>query len=174
MFYLLKSIIFYSSASPIKNQYIRSNSLSGKHKKLPPLSNSLGGSKTNESDSIQFNNLGSLINVRSSQPSPLPTTDIFLDTENKKRPPQRIQAIEYRPKTSSFNNNNIIHNKNLYDTVTIDILSESGRYSRQSLEPLVHTESSRSKYSSVSLLIYLNIKHIKKTNYFLLKETYKC
>lgn len=139
----------------MRQAYNRSNSLSGKHKKLPPLSNSAGGSINRESNleifdlnRNNFNNLSSLLNLRNLQsPDLASSTSNFPDTENKKRPPQKIQSI-------GFNSNNKINAKNFVDsTVTIDILSESGRYSRQSLDPINYSE--KSKYPSVSFIIFL-------------------
>jgi hypothetical protein len=66
-------------------------------------------------------------------------------TDNKKKPPQKIQSIE----PHSYNHK--IMNRNNYNTaVTIDILSESDRFSRLSLDPLTYREASSSRFSSVS------------------------
>ena len=79
--------------------------------------------------------------------------NIFPNTENKKRPLQKIQTNHNNNNKFAFNysKNNFQDNNN---TVTIDILSESGRYSRQSLEPIHYLETSRSKYSSVKIFCF--------------------
>lgn len=51
---------------------------------------------------------------------------------------------------SSVGARRIANMRNFDTAVTIDILNESDRFSRQSLEPLTNRESTSSKFSSVS------------------------
>lgn len=68
---------------------------------------------------------------------------ILPTTENKKRAPNNLDTIDPLIKNKVHNNR-----LDLNTPVIIDILSESGRYSKQSLDPLTFRESS-AKYSSV-------------------------
>ena len=76
--------------------------------------------------------------------------DLLPSTENKKRAPNQIQSIDpnivRRIHSSS--------NRNLQEPLIIDILSESGRFSKQSLDPLTNRDST-SRKSSVRCSIYL-------------------
>ncbi len=77
--------------------------------------------------------------------SNLSNTSLLPKTDNKKKAPQKIETIN----PQSFNHK-IINRQHLSTTVTIDILSESDRFSRLSLDPLTYRETSSSRISSVS------------------------
>ncbi len=71
--------------------------------------------------------------------------------------PQALTKKSSLKKMSILENQNFSTNRRIsairnFDTaVTIDILNESDRFSRQSLEPLTNRESTSSKISSVNL-----------------------
>jgi hypothetical protein len=87
----------------------------------------------------------------SHQSSASSETNILLPlTDNKKKLPSKIKHIDQSVKLNATTLSGI-------DTpITIDILSESGRYSRQSLEPL-----STNRYSSVNLNFFSIFKRFK-------------
>lgn len=67
----------------------------------------------------------------------------------KKNPPKKIAALNHTVESQNFNYRKL-NMQNLDTAVTIDILNESDRFSRQSLEPLTNRESTSSRFSSVS------------------------
>lgn len=100
--------------------------------KLPPISSN----KSIGSISPELN-----INNENKQTYPI--------TENKKRAPEKIQIID---PCIILKASHIVRERSLDTPVTIDILSESDRFSRQSLDPLnTARESNFSTVSSVSL-----------------------
>jgi len=105
----------------------------------------------------EINNINGFLKIRNhNRPSSLSrpnTGHFFPDTENKKRPPQKIQSIDSNiQKRVVPAPGHLITNFAESQPVTIDILSESGRYSRQSLEPINFSE--RSRFSSVRQSIF--------------------
>lgn len=67
---------------------------------------------------------------------------------SKKAPLKKMSNVENNQ--SSVGARRIANMRNFDTAVTIDILNESDRFSRQSLEPLTNRESTSSKFSSVS------------------------
>lgn len=145
----------------------RKESLSAaKHKKLPSILNGSLDSSTNEPSSNDTNDSNKIASTNLSLNSSslhfdqfstrditsIPVNSSLLPkTNNKKNFPKKIQAVE----KTIFGHRNV-DVRNFDTTVTIDILNESDRFSRQSLDPLVtNRESTASRVSTVSL--FLNI-----------------
>ena len=76
--------------------------------------------------------------------------ELLPSTENKKRAPNKIRTIDpivKRLHTSAAKN------RNFQEPIIIDILSESGRFSKQSLDPLTNRDSLSTK-SSVNICFF--------------------
>ena len=72
--------------------------------------------------------------------------ELLPSTENKKRAPNKIRTIDPTVKRL---HTSAAKNRNFQEPIIIDILSESGRFSKQSLDPLTNRDSLSTK-SSVS------------------------
>ena len=145
-----------------------------KHKKLPSILNGSLDSSTNENSSNDTNDSNKIASSTFSLNSSslhfdqisnrdLPTNPVnsalLPKTYNKKNFPKKIQAVE----KTIFGHRNV-DIRNFDTTVTIDILNESDRFSRQSLDPLItNRDSTISRVSTVILSI--NIRYC--SNYFI-------
>jgi hypothetical protein len=72
--------------------------------------------------------------------------ELLPKTENKKRAPNKIRAID--PIVKQLHKSTTL-NRNFQEPIIIDILSESGRFSKQSLDPLTNRESLSTKSSVI-------------------------
>ena len=130
-----------------------------KHNKLPSIVNPLTHSgvvyhqpKGNRISTNSHNQNGcdletsqtSLSALFNSQVSYMSTSSLLHKTNLIKKPPHKIQSID-----PSFNSK-LISRQNVRTAITIDILSESDRFSRQSLDPLTNRDLASSRFSSVS------------------------
>ncbi len=126
-----------------------------KHKKLPSIVNPLtqsgvtynqtkGNRIQNGCDLTSQTSLSALFN---SHVSYMSTSSLLHKTNLIKKPPHKIQSID-----PSFNSK-LINRQNFKTAITIDILSESDRFSRQSLDPLTSRDLASSRFSSVSFFI---------------------
>jgi len=70
--------------------------------------------------------------------------ELLPKTENKKRAPNKIRAID--PIVKQLHKSSAQH-RNFQEPIIIDILSESGRFSKQSLDPLTYRDSLSTKSS---------------------------
>ena len=135
-----------------------------KHKKLPSIVNPLTQSgviyhqsKVNRISSNSHIQNGcdldtsqtSLSALFNSHVSYMSTSSLLHKTNLIKKPPHKIQSID-----PSFNSK-LINRQNFKTAITIDILSESDRFSRQSLDPLTSRDLASSRFSSVSFFINL-------------------
>lgn len=136
---------------------------SGSHKRLPPLETSQQDLRISNLIQVPANNKQNYSLLDSNTATLLPST------ANKKRLPEKIQAINPTSSTkpiaiekendlklakSPSNNNN---NPRECDTpVTIDILSESGRTSRFSYLDLITPRDPFAKQANVSSFLFLS------------------
>ena len=79
--------------------------------------------------------------------------ELLPKTENKKRAPNKIRAID--PIVKQLHKSTT-QNRNFQEPIIIDILSESGRFSKQSLDPLTNRDSISTKSSVNIKFQYLN------------------
>lgn len=154
---------------PTKHDY-RPPTLSAKKHKLPPLASSTDSSSqfTSNNQSTKDRSQSNATDLNSSSSSHFPN-DHFLNREvsnistnssvlpkafsSKKAPLKKMSNVENNQ--SNVGARRIANMRNFDTAVTIDILNESDRFSRQSLEPLTNRESTSSKFSSVSVILVI-------------------